>query len=235
MYKVKDREELKGMIDSGLDVTKLDVTNVTDMSYMFYCAYSFNQSIGDWDVSNVEDMSYMFYGAYSFNQYIGNWDVSNVESMRFMFHNCPSSQDGSYIWKSGIAVFDGVICRIKHRKGNIIKAEFLNGNACYIVTNGEGIYAHGDSLKEAQYALNFKLSDRDTNNYEHLKEGDVLETGEMMLCYHVITGACLTGIREFMSRKLGDNPREKYSIKEVIGLTEGEYLGEKFSSFFRKR
>jgi hypothetical protein len=44
----------------------------------------------------------------------------------------------------------------------------------------------------------------------------------------------LTGIKEFMSRKLGDNMKEKYSIKEVIELTEGEYQGGKFASFFRK-
>jgi surface protein len=33
------------------------VSNVTDMSYMFYNAKAFNQDISKWDVSNVTDMS----------------------------------------------------------------------------------------------------------------------------------------------------------------------------------
>ena len=42
---------------------------------------SFNQDIGNWDVSNVTDMSNMFFLATSFNQDIGDWDVSNVTDM----------------------------------------------------------------------------------------------------------------------------------------------------------
>jgi surface protein len=45
---------------------------------------SFNKNIGDWDVSNVTDMSYMFYHS-KFNQDISNWDVSNVTAMKYMF------------------------------------------------------------------------------------------------------------------------------------------------------
>ena len=33
------------------------------MHYMFYWCTHFNQNIGSWDVSNVTDMSEMFYSA----------------------------------------------------------------------------------------------------------------------------------------------------------------------------
>ncbi|NQZ82841.1 MAG: BspA family leucine-rich repeat surface protein, partial [Colwellia sp.] len=76
------------------DIGYWDVSNMTDMSYMFYNAISFNQDIGNWDVSSVTDMGYMFYDQYiiqdaehSFNQDIGNWDVSNVTRMTGMFYN----------------------------------------------------------------------------------------------------------------------------------------------------
>ncbi len=75
------------------DITGWDVSNVTNMSEMFYYsarpfAYAqsrFNQPIGNWDVSKVVDMRSMFRGASSFNQPIGDWDVSKVTSMDGMF------------------------------------------------------------------------------------------------------------------------------------------------------
>ncbi|MGY8887112.1 MAG: BspA family leucine-rich repeat surface protein, partial [Flavobacteriales bacterium] len=65
------------------DISSWDVSNVTDMSYMF-AGTSFNQDISTWDVSNVTLMSHMFAGTI-FNQPIGNWDVSNVTDMSYVF------------------------------------------------------------------------------------------------------------------------------------------------------
>ena len=67
-----------------------DTSNVTDMSWMFHGASSFNQPIGDWDTSNVTDMYCMFLDASSFNQPIGDWDTSNVTEMNCMFSGAKS-------------------------------------------------------------------------------------------------------------------------------------------------
>jgi surface protein len=50
--------------------------------------FTFNEPIGSWDVSNVTNVSYMFDGAKSFNQNIGSWDVSIVTDMESMFRVC---------------------------------------------------------------------------------------------------------------------------------------------------
>jgi len=67
-----------------------DTSRVTNMAYMFREASSFNQPIGNWNTSSVTDMSYMFFGASSFNQPIGKWDTSRVFDMSFMFYGASS-------------------------------------------------------------------------------------------------------------------------------------------------
>ena len=69
----------------GGSITNWEVSNVTDMSEMFYGATKFNGDIGNWDVLNVQKMGRMFQETYDFNQDIGNWDVSNVTEMYCMF------------------------------------------------------------------------------------------------------------------------------------------------------
>jgi len=62
-----------------------DVSNITDMSFLFKDKDFFNDNISRWDVSNVIDMNNMFYNATSFNQPIGTWNVTKVTNMENMF------------------------------------------------------------------------------------------------------------------------------------------------------
>src|SRR6056297_1352701 len=70
-----------------INVSEWDVSNVTNMSNMFYGAESFNQALNDWSVRNVRNMSFMFQNATSFNQPLNKWDIRNVRDMYFMFNN----------------------------------------------------------------------------------------------------------------------------------------------------
>ena len=77
------------------DLSNWDVSNVTLMRTMFsYCSKL--KSLGDisgWDVSNVTDMNSMFYSCESFNQDISGWDVSNVIHSTYMFEKCPIKEE----------------------------------------------------------------------------------------------------------------------------------------------
>jgi surface protein len=80
------------------------VTNVTDMSNLFYNKQLFNDDISNWDVSNVTNMFQMFFNAEAFNNGQTNnegtapmnWDVSNVTTMTSMFHGTPFNQPIGY-------------------------------------------------------------------------------------------------------------------------------------------
>ncbi len=77
-----------------------DLSNVTDMSYMFRDARAFNQDIGGWDTANVTDMSYMFSGASAFNQDIGDWNTANVTDMNGMFDHARAFNQNIGDWNT---------------------------------------------------------------------------------------------------------------------------------------
>ena len=121
------------------DISKWDVSNVTNMEWMFrnskfngdihrwnvsnvkymgnmFCKSKFNGDISDWDVSNVIDMNSMFADTL-FNGDIADWDVSNIRNMIKMFFNAKKFNQDLSNWefhteKLYVAnMFDG--CSIK--------------------------------------------------------------------------------------------------------------------------
>ena len=74
----------------GDHIGGFDTSQVTDMSYMFADASSFNQPIGQWKTNQVTNMSNMFSGASSFNQPIGQWETNQVTDMNCMFSGASS-------------------------------------------------------------------------------------------------------------------------------------------------
>lgn len=62
-----------------------DVSNITNMDWMFYKASNFNKNISNWNVGKVTNMANMFAGAAKFNQPLNSWNVSKVNTMAYMF------------------------------------------------------------------------------------------------------------------------------------------------------
>ena len=72
------------------DISRWDVSSVTDMGGMFHSATSFNGDISQWHVSQVTNMTQMLYRATSFNCDLSQWDVSKVTSMSIMLYGATS-------------------------------------------------------------------------------------------------------------------------------------------------
>jgi surface protein len=83
------------------DIGAWDTGNVTDMGWMFYDASAFNQDIGGWDTGNVTDMNSMFDRASAFDQDIGGWDTSSVTDMNYMFANASAFNQDIGGWDTG--------------------------------------------------------------------------------------------------------------------------------------
>jgi surface protein len=90
-----------GVTGPPVPIAEWDVSQVTNMSYLFTEAKDFNENISSWNVSNVQSMAYMFYESDRFSQNINDWDVGNVRNMRGMFQR--SQKFNSYLdqWDTG--------------------------------------------------------------------------------------------------------------------------------------
>jgi surface protein len=78
-----------------------NLTNVTDMSYMFSGARLFNQDVSSWNTSNVLSMDGLFSGTQEFNQALSSWDTASVTNMQSMFSNASAFNGDISTWNTG--------------------------------------------------------------------------------------------------------------------------------------
>ena len=70
------------------------------------------------------------------------------------------------------------------------------------------------------------------SRYKDLSLDDELTFEEAIAAYRTITGACSAGTRNYIENRLPTPHKEKYTVREIIKLTSGEYGGETFKKFF---
>ncbi len=129
---------------------------------------------------------------------------------------------------------DNIPTIITNLKGNIAKGFILNGDftlsPCFVVKHNS-IFAHGETLQEAQQALESKLFD----------EMEVKEKIEMFLkkfepnkkykgsvffdWHNKLTGSCEMGRKSFI-RDNNLSLDDEYTVDEFIAITENSYGSE---------
>ena len=98
----------------NLKIDKWDVSNVTHMSWMFAFCKKINVDLSSWGtrVSNVTDMQSMFLGCEEFDCDLSDWNVSNVVNMNGMFMEhttCPTRCYFLFKFYCTINIWDRVI------------------------------------------------------------------------------------------------------------------------------
>ena len=89
MFQVGDDWEGNGQLIEIIGLGDLDVSNVMDMTSMFYGAGQMTTyDIGRWNVSKVESMNHMFCDNFKLRSLdLSNWDVSSLKTIYNMFND----------------------------------------------------------------------------------------------------------------------------------------------------
>ena len=168
------------------------------------------------------------------NLTVGGWlDLSGctgIQDKRKEKRKVKDLHDGDYV--AGRYIFcDNILTHVK-------KCKKVGAYTLYIgkipgrnvVSDGTN-YAHCDKLREGIADLLFKAAkDRGADQYKGMSLDTKLTVEEAVTMYRVITGACRQGSENFV-KSLGEL-KEKYTIRECIQITKGQYNAAAFADFF---
>ena len=139
-------------------------------------------------------------------------------------------KDGDYV-ENRYLYADGILTHIKSTKtigGYMVYVGKIKGKN--VVSDGT-YYAHCNKIRDGIADLLYKAAeDRGAEQYRDLSLDDEMTVEEAVTMYRVITGACRQGSETFV-KSLG-KLKEKYTVREIIEITKGQYNADKFSEYF---
>ena len=141
--------------------------------------------------------------------------------------------------KSGYMLQDGILSKhIASRKlsnGMIVHTGIIVGKTdkTYVIETPDGVYAHGDTVKQARDSLLYKLSEnRDTTPYKAWTLDTSITKRQAIQSYMAITGACAMGTRHFVETRFGGKVPARTTVRKVIEMTAGQYGSDVYKKFF---
>ena len=101
-----------------------------------------------------------------------------------------------------------------------------------VIFDGEH-YAHCKTFKDGICDLEFKRAqERGAYQYKGMDLDSFVTLEEAKTMYRIITGACKLGTDNFVNNQR--ELKKKYTIRELIDITEGQYRSDVFKRFFEK-
>ena len=161
----------------------------------------------------------------------GSLDLSGTQINRADTRRVRRLKDGDYSPKRYLYA-DGIFTHVRGCKkigDYILYIGKIKGKN--VVSDGE-LYAHCSKLSDGIADIAFKRAkNRGTDQYKGVTLDSVVTLDEAVTMYRVITGACRQGSQAFVDN-LGDKRKDKYTIRECIELTRGQFNAERFAEFF---
>ena len=130
---------------------------------------------------------------------------------------------------------DGVPTIVNSVRGNIAKCQILNGDLtlspCWVVKSGSA-FAHGETLEEAQQALQDKLfkdmptEERISQFWAVFNRTDMFPAKLFFDWHNKLTGSCLMGRKHFAELHGVDVENGEMTVSEFASLTQNAYGGD---------
>lgn len=251
-YKVSSTGELKAIIAAkfnnrllpekskfihftDIPLNDLDVSEITDMSYLFLNCFDFNEDINEWDVSqvrnmdgmfqgcskfnkpldkwdtcNVQTLELIFYSAYDFNQNINNWDVSQVEDTRYAFYNAKNFNQPLDNWDVSSVLYMNEMFNGCLSFNQDLTSWNLNTNVLFSDCFNNCISLDFKNIYEL-----FKDCDQlhfaETFDYDFIKAFDKAQLLYLIKAFGVVNNFNLKAFKHFKKEDLLDFIRDRYS------------------------
>ena len=132
-------------------------------------------------------------------------------------------------------MIDGIATIITKIVGNLAKGFILNRDLtttpCYIV-KGNNMFAHGESAKKAQEALQKKIFENmDTDDkikvfVDTFENNKKYPAKDFYDWHNKLTGSCEMGRNSFVRNNGIDLENAIYTVKEFIEITKNDFGGE---------
>lgn len=131
-----------------------------------------------------------------------------------------------YIFANGILTH--IKCSRRMQQGYTLYTGRIKGQN--ILSDGK-FFVQCNTLEEGFSEIYFeRLKEKGAEQYKSLTLDSTVTLDEAVILYRIITGACRHGVYKFVSDIRF--PKEKYTIGEIIEITEGQFGAQKFAQFF---
>jgi hypothetical protein len=129
----------------------------------------------------------------------------------------------------GLTVADGILAKVISKRGSLKRVVIVGKKeTSFLVTDGNGNYAHGKTAREAMSELAFKLADKgDLSDLADMPLDTEKTAQEWAFVYRRATGACKTGTENFMSQRV---KKKTYTLAEILEETKDAFGGSQFRS-----
>ena len=230
-------KDLMDKMDGSLDLRGTQITalpdNLTvggwlDLSGTQITALPDNMTVGGWlDLRGTQITALPDNLTVGGSLYLSGTQITHAQRKKVKHPNDGEYRPGQWLYA------DGILTHVRKTRSlgqyTVYVGKIKGSN---VVSDGKN-FAHCDDIRKGIADLLFKSArDRGAEQYKDLDLDTEMTVDEMVTMYRIITGACSQGSARFVDGV--KDKKERYTIREAINITKGQYGAEAFAGFFSK-